>query len=108
MLTHKSQINNISLLEESERGKFKRDNAASDKSSGLTLSGDQFIGKLYSNNAALIPQAMDRWGSWSPLFDRFLLEGRSALAILSYAESKNPNAILMNKRACSLGVPFSI
>ncbi|KAL7523756.1 hypothetical protein ACHAXR_000316, partial [Thalassiosira sp. AJA248-18] len=102
------QINSISLVEEGERGKFKRDNAASDQSSGLTLPGDQFIGKLYTNNTALTPQAMDRWGSWSPLFDRFFLRDRSAPAILSYDASKNPNTILMNKCACSLDVPFGI
>ena len=30
---------------------------------GQTLTGDEFIGKLYRANKALIPQAMDRWGT---------------------------------------------
>ena len=99
--------NSISLLEEGERKKFAREGADSDKSTGLTLSGDQFIGKLYDSNKGFIPQSMDRWGNHGPLFSRFLLGNREAPAPHSYPETR-PNALKMNKRACSFEVPFGI
>ena len=102
------QLNSTSLLEDGERGKFLREGSDSDKSTGFTLSGDQFIGRLYEKNKALIPQAMDRWGQWGPLFERFLLGDRSAPAVHNYDAAETPNALLMHKRACSLSVPYGI
>lgn len=99
--------NSISLLEEGERKKFAREGADSDQSTGLTLTGDQFIGKLYDSNKGFIPQSMDRWGNFGPLFQRFLLGDREAPPPQQYPDSR-PNAAKMNERACSLDVPFGI
>jgi len=99
--------NSISLLEEGERKKFAREGADSDQSTGLTLTGDQFIGKLYDSNRGFIPQSMDRWGNFGPLFQRFLLGDREAPPPQQYPDSR-PNAAKMNERACSLDVPFGI
>ena len=91
-----------------ERDKFLRKRALSCPKSGLTLSGDQFIGKLYHSNRGFIPQAMDRWGAWGPLFERFMLGDHDAPAIMTYDHDITPNAVLMNERACSLNVPYGI
>ena len=50
--------NSISLLEEGERKKFAREGADTDKSTGITLPGDQVIGKLYDSNKGFIPQSI--------------------------------------------------
>lgn len=102
------QNNSNSLLMVGERDKFLRKRASSCPKSGLTLSGDQFIGKLYHSNRGFIPQAMDRWGAWGPLFERFMLGDRDAPAIMTYDHDITPNAVLMNERACSLNVPYGI
>ena len=102
------QINSNSLLMVGERDKFIRKRASSCAKSGITLSGDQFIGKLYQSNRGFIPQAMDRWGAWGPLFERFLLGTREAPAIMTYDKTITPNAALMNERACSLNIPYGI
>lgn len=87
------QINSNSLLVVGEIDKFIRKRASS-----ILLSGDQFIGKLYQSNRGFIPQAMDRWGTWGPLFERFLLGNCEAPAIMTYDQTINPNAALMNER----------
>ena len=99
--------NSISLLEEGERGKFVRGGYDSSESSGITLSGDQFMGKLHERGKALIPQAMDRWGAWGPLFDRFLVRDREQPLVPTYPPNV-PNAQLMHQRAVSVDVPFGI
>ena len=99
--------NSISLLEEGERKKFAREGADTDKSTGITLSGDQFIGKLYDSNKGFIPQSMDRWGNMGPLFKRFLVGDREAPVPQNYPTSR-PYARKMNERACSYDVPYGI
>ena len=94
-------------LETGERGKFARDRPASDKLTGQTLTGDEFIGELYRANKALIPQAMDRWGTPGPLFTHFLSGVREPPAPMTYPPS-TPWAAAMNKRACSSDVPYGI
>ncbi len=101
------QNNSIELLEKGEKGKFLRDGADSDKESGMTFSGDQFIGKLYDANKALLPQSMDRWGDMGPISKRFFLGDRSAPAVFDYPADK-PNAKKMHARAVSLDVPYGI
>ena len=101
------QINSISLLEAGEKGKFLRDGADSCKESGMTLSGDQFIGKLHDANKALVPQSMDRWGDSGPLFQRFLVGDRASPDVFDYDDDK-PNAKKMHERACSMDVPYGI
>ena len=50
---------------------------------------------------------MDRWGNHGPLFSRFLLGTREAPTPHNYPATR-PNALKMNKRACSFEVPFGI
>ncbi len=101
------QINNIKLLEDGERGKFLRKGSDSCKQSQMTMSGDQFIGKLYDANKALLPQSTDRWGGIGPISERFLLGDRSAPEVFDYPADK-PNARKMHERAVSLDVPYGI
>lgn len=90
-----------------ERKKFERDGADSDKSTGITLTGDQFMGKLYDTNRGFIPQAMDRWGSLGPLSHRALLGNKETPKPHIYGDHK-PNARKMNELACSTRVPVGI
>ncbi|KAL9179712.1 hypothetical protein ACHAXT_009002 [Thalassiosira profunda] len=101
------QDNSISLLQDGEKGKFAREKTASCKRTMRTLTGDEFIGDLYNNNRALIPQAMDRWGQMGPLFQRFLLGDRDAPDPMEYVAAR-PYARKMNERACSNAVPYGI
>mmetsp|Transcript_4029 Transcript_4029/g.5672 ORF Transcript_4029/g.5672 Transcript_4029/m.5672 type:complete len:299 (+) Transcript_4029:1574-2470(+) len=91
--------------------KFAPDGSHSDKSTGITLTGDQFIGEIIDSNKALIPQAVDQFGQLGPLFDKFLLgTSDEAPEPHDYSTSKHarPNAIKMNKLACSTKVPYGI
>mmetsp|Transcript_6205 Transcript_6205/g.9681 ORF Transcript_6205/g.9681 Transcript_6205/m.9681 type:complete len:88 (-) Transcript_6205:391-654(-) len=48
----------------------------SDKSAGITLTGDEFTGEILNNNKAFIPRAVEQFFGqfeFGPLFDRFLL-----------------------------------
>ena len=99
--------NSALLLQEGEKSKFARESSASCQKTGKTLTGDQFIGDLFVNDRALIPQAMDRWGQMGPLFRRFLLGDRDAPDPMEYAADR-PYARKMNERACSNDVPFGI
>ena len=99
--------NSISLLEEGERKKFERNGADSDKSTGVTLTGDQFMGKLLDTNRGFIPQSMDRWGNLGPLSRSAIIGDELPPKPLVYDDDK-PNARKMNELACSRRVPFGI
>ena len=73
-----------------------RKDQSSDKSRSMTLSGDQFIGELYHDNKALIPQATDWWGRWVPLFDRFVQGNQDAPPVSTFP-LELPNATFMNE-----------
>lgn len=71
------------------------------------LAGRTF-GEIIDSNKALIPQAVDQFGQLGPLFDKFLLgTSDEAPEPHDYSTSKHarPNAIKMNKLACSTKVP---
>jgi len=105
------QENSLSYLEDGEKKKFAPDGGHSDKSTGITLTGDQFIGEIVNNNKALIPQAVDQFGQLGPLFEKFLLGTREEARVphdYSAYKGSRPNAIKMNELACSAKVPYGI
>ena len=103
--------NSISLLQVGEKDKFMRKSSATDKTIGKygrTITGDQFIGELIKQHKVLIPQSMDRWGGFGPLFEHFLLGSRDDPPPLLDYDPSLPKAKAMNKLAISPSVPCGI
>ena len=103
--------NTIMRLRDGEKGKFVRVNGATNKLTGLTLSGDQIIGEMIKSNEVLIPMAVDPWGKFGDIFKHFLYGSKRPPPLLDYtsnATTATPHAIAMNKLATSKKTPSGI
>ena len=70
--TRTARINEINLrLRKGEKDKFQR-RGKTDRKTGITLTGDQIIGKILDQNMALLPIAVSPHGRIGSLFRRFL------------------------------------
>ena len=107
MLTSNTTVHCFFILQAGERGEFTLDRPVSDKLTGQTLTGNNFVGELHHANKALVPQSMDRWCTPGPLFTHFLTGTRAPAEPMAYLPS-TPWAAAMNKRACSSDVPYGI
>lgn len=70
--TRAARIKEIDLrLRKGEKSKFQR-RGKTDKSTKVTLTGDQIIGRILDQNMALVPIAVSPHGRLGSLFQRFL------------------------------------
>jgi len=100
-------------LRDGEKKKFCRP-AKSDKSTGITLSGDDIIGEILRQDMALIPVTVSPFGHIGGLFKKFLY-GTDCLPCPDCynqhpdgSKTRRINAEAAYKLAASTKVPFGI
>ncbi len=107
--SHRSQQNqnkaSFIRLQDGEKEKFCR-RGASDKKKKTTLSGDDIMREILQVDSALIPIAVTEFGSFGPLFNRFMF-GKAAPLAPDYGEDWQ-NATAAARRARSNKVPKGI